>query len=122
MPCLVTSAPDRPPGQQLRAGGPGRSLAEVVLATPGPMDARCNRPPLPTVLRDSKTEMLSDEELHTRVVKRLARHDAAASWSSAEDVLCKLEVYVGTWRVKGRRASDHTDVADEVRESCHVTE
>ena len=53
------------------------------------------------VLRDRKTEMLSDEELHTRVVKRLSRHDAAASWSVAEDVLCKLEVYAGMWRVQG---------------------
>ena len=53
------------------------------------------------VLRDSKTEMLSDEELHTRVVERLSRHDAAEGWSLAEDVLCKLEVYAGMWRVKG---------------------
>jgi hypothetical protein len=59
------------------------------------------------VLRDSKTEMLSDEELHTRVVERLSRHDAAEGWSLADDVLCKLEVNAWKWH--------HTDVTDEVR-------
>ena len=51
--------------------------------------------------------MLSDEGLHTRVVERLSRHDAAEGWSLADDVLCKLEVNAWKWH--------HTDVTDEVR-------
>ena len=38
------------------------------------------------------SEMLSDEQLHTRIVKRLSRHDPAEGRSSADDVLCQLEV------------------------------
>jgi len=36
--------------------------------------------------------MLSDDELHSRVVERLNQADPAEGWASAEDVLSKLEV------------------------------
>ena len=36
--------------------------------------------------------MLSDDELHSRVVERLNHADPAEGWASAEDVLSKLEV------------------------------
>ena len=36
--------------------------------------------------------MLSDDELHSRVVERLNQADPVEGWASAEDVLSKLEV------------------------------
>jgi hypothetical protein len=36
--------------------------------------------------------MLSDEQLHTRVVERLSSQDPAEGRSLTDEVLCKLEV------------------------------
>ena len=38
--------------------------------------------------------MISDDELHARVVERLQQHDPAEGWASAENVLSKLEVWM----------------------------
>ena len=53
--------------------------------------------------------MLSEDELHSRVVERLNQADPAEGWASAEDVLSKLEVsiavgYVWIRTVGGRQA------------------